>query len=113
MRFFSSCLASALLMVGCAHSPFQGSVTEKIGDDQAEVHLTGSEPKPGEKVEFFTSKCRKQGGRNESEYCKRIPVGEGEVIKPLSEHDALVRIPTHSKIASGTFAEKKEVPEEY
>lgn len=94
--------------VGCAHSPFQGSVTERRTDEVI-VHLTGKVPLVGQRIAFYERKCHSIM-MGDAESCRTINIGQGEVTDPIGDHDAVVKLTsTTGEVNSGSWAKTVDV----
>lgn len=95
------------VMIGCAHSTMRGTVAMKATDDELHVCMGEKEVKAGDHVAFFFNDCKTRGGRAEKfDICRKVWLGEGEVVKPLNEHYSLVRPNPGVKVQEGTLVEK-------
>ena len=95
------------LLGGCAHSMMRGTVAMKASENELHVCMGDQEVKAGDHVAFFLNECRGAGGKEGSgRTCKKVRLGEGEVIRPLNEHYSLVRPNPGVKVEEGTVVEK-------
>lgn len=95
--------------LGCVHSAHsRGSVVLKHSAIEADVCLGSKEVKPGEKVMLFKNECRETRGSHDTERtsCKKIKVGNGEIISNLDEHYSTMRVEPEVSIVEGMTVEK-------
>jgi hypothetical protein len=79
----------------------RGSVAMKISETEAHVGLGDQEVKVGDKIILFKHSCI--GG---SSGCRRVKVGEGEIIRTLNHHYSVARINPGVSFEEGTIVEK-------
>lgn len=68
-----------------------------------------NEVSKGDKVTLFVSECRNSGGGRDigtTSICRKLPVGTGEVVRPLNEHYSVVRANPGVQIKEGMIVEK-------
>lgn len=100
-------LGLSSLLFACSHATMRGSVAMKATDEELHVCMGKDEVKAGDKVAFFFNDCKSRGNR-ETRYdaCRKVRLGEGEVVRPLNDHYSLVRPNPGVKVQEGTIVEK-------
>lgn len=106
-------LVSVLGLAGCAHSTMRGSVAMKGDDQEAHVCMGDKEVKAGDRVILYKNVCTPRGSggargdRGPIDVCKKVRLGEGEVLRTLNEHYSLVKVDPGVPFEEGTVVEKK------
>ena len=109
-------LSGVLLLVasGCSVAgpkfPHRAAVVMKIAENEGHVCMGIGEVSPGDRVSLFKSQCTRSApspkGRAAS-VCKRVELGEGEVISTINEHYSVIRVDPGVQFDEGTMVEKK------
>lgn len=108
-------LFGVLIIVGCAHSLMRGTVAMKVDAQEAHVCLGDHEVKVGDRVVLYDNRCKRPEARPyrpspthywDSNYCKKIKLGEGVVTQTLDEHYSVIKIDPGVEFKEGTVVEK-------
>ncbi|MGK5087356.1 hypothetical protein WDW86_07340 [Bdellovibrionota bacterium FG-2] len=102
-------LSGVLFLIGCAHSTMRGTVAMKVSDREAHVCLGDNEVKAGDKVALFSSECKAGTGKQNADQagCKKVKLGEGQVVRVLNEHYSLIEVNPGVLFNEGTIVEKQ------
>lgn len=120
MNLVRRCVAITIAVVftlsaGCAHSPHtRGSVALKENSERAHVCLGEGEVKKGDNVALYKNECSgvpgssKQNAReNITSYsCRKVKLGEGEVIEVQNEHYSIIQVEPGVGFEEGAIVEK-------
>lgn len=101
-----------LMLMGCSHGTMRGTVAMKISDREAHVCMGDKEVGPGDKVALFKNECvsPKEAVRlsgPSSGGCRRVKLGEGQVIQVLNEHYSVIEVNPGVAFEEGTVVEKE------
>lgn len=105
-------LATAGVLVGCAHGHSRGTVVFKDNDKEGHVCIGHSEVKPGEIVKVFKNVCKSkevsggERGPRRSSICEKQFVGEGKITEFSSEHFAKIEALGALNLEQGLIVEK-------
>ena len=107
---------SLFIVSGCAHHPVghvRGTVAAKLSDTEAEVCFGKEEVAPGDKVSLYKNECKrkqpkvgKRDGYSAVIDCKKVKIGDGEVLEIIDEHYSTIKVNGGVNFSEGTIVEK-------
>ncbi len=91
-----------LCAAGCVHKTHsRGSIVLKQSATEAYVCLGADEVKPGDKVSLFRNECSDVSRDISGPICKRMKVGNGEIIQNLNGHYSMMRVVPKTPLEEG------------
>lgn len=101
-------LSASLITLGCGHAAMRGSVVMKINDSDAHICMGSGEISVGDEVVLIRRDCRTDGGKPipNPDACKRVVMGQGEVVEVLNDHYSVARFPPGTQFKEGDTVEK-------
>ena len=102
-------LAIGFLLTSCAHNFMRGTVAMKADEYTAHICLGKNDVKVGDKLDFYTNKCRGVAGRKsgDSGHCIMKILGPGTVTKLLNDHCSEVQTDGSFRFREGTLVQKQ------
>ncbi len=105
-------VASILGAFACAHSDTrtEGVVVDKLGPNEAKVHMRHVQLSAGDKVVLSKDMCvlKPVTGDSPTEVplCDKVKIGEGQIVRILNKHESVVRVASGVALEVGTVIEK-------
>lgn len=105
-------IIAVLTLSSCAHNFMRGTVAMKTSKKKAHVCLGDNDVKVGDKVDFYTNRCRgfSGGGREDGggdAVCEMEVLGSGVVTKLLNSHYSEIKTDGSFELSEGTLVQKK------
>ena len=101
---FSACAASA------PRVPNRAAVVIKLNESEGHICMGIGEVSPGDRVTLYKNQCTRPTGSKQNVatvMCKKMLLGEGEVVRALNEHYSVLRVDPGVEFEEGTMVEKK------
>ncbi len=110
MKMYFSFFGLALLLSACATT--ESMVEKTISPEQAIVSIGKNKLQPGDKVGLYAKTCKERtraGKYSDLSYnvCSKSKVGHGEIVRLVSEKEAVVESKNDIFLEKGLFVEKE------